>query len=165
MLRLVNGRRLLSAKNGMGKSSLAVKSTHRVRMRSTGSLQPAEQEGSAFGSDASPWLLAACCSAAAVLATRDELTETSSAQCSASQHPEIAYHYHGKGLVRVVKVQRPTPHSSQHHSKHFTVEVNLFGPVEDCYVNGVNHSVVATDTQKNTVYILSQLYPMLSKVY
>lgn len=81
----------------------------------------------------------------------------------------ISKHMHGKGQVRIVKVQRdavePSTGQPVHASKHFDVEVNLYGDknVEACYTKADNSVIIATDSQKNTVFILAKRHPLCSK--
>ena len=42
----------------------------------------------------------------------------------------------------------------KHYVKQFLVETNLFGPVDECFLEGDNGGIVATDTQKNTVFCM-----------
>ena len=42
----------------------------------------------------------------------------------------------------------------KHYVKQFLVETNLFGPVDECFLEGDNSGIVATDTQKNTVFCM-----------
>ncbi|MBE7163210.1 MAG: urate oxidase [Williamsia herbipolensis] len=61
---------------------------------------------------------------------------------------------YGKAEVRLVHVDRSTP-------RHVITDVNvtsqLFGDFADTFHTGSNASVIATDTQKNTVYALARL--------
>ena len=69
----------------------------------------------------------------------------------------LTAHHHGKGQIRVMKVFRS---AEKHEVRQFLVETNLIGPVEACFLSGDNSKIVATDTQKNTVFILAkQLTP------
>ena len=63
----------------------------------------------------------------------------------------LAKHHHGKGQIRVMKVFRQP---DKHYVKQFLVETNLFGPVDECFLEGDNGGIVATDTQKNTVFCM-----------
>ncbi|GAA4628240.1 factor-independent urate hydroxylase [Cellulomonas oligotrophica] len=56
---------------------------------------------------------------------------------------------YGKAEVRLVRVTRDTP---VHEIEDLTVTTQLRGDFTDCHTTGDNTLVVATDTQKNTVY-------------
>lgn len=56
---------------------------------------------------------------------------------------------YGKAEVRLVTVDRQGP---VHHLKDVTVSTSLRGDLERTHLTGDNTDVVATDTQKNTVY-------------
>jgi urate oxidase len=75
----------------------------------------------------------------------------------------LTQHNHGKAKVRVMKVRRQGSH---HDVSEYTVDVTLFntrGPGPDGYdksfTEGDNTDLVATDTQKNTVYIIAKSCP------
>lgn len=56
---------------------------------------------------------------------------------------------YGKAECRLVRVTRDTP---VHHIEDLNVTTQLRGDFVDCHVSGDNSHVIATDTQKNTVY-------------
>lgn len=56
---------------------------------------------------------------------------------------------YGKAEVRLVKITRDT---QRHQIEDLNVTSQLRGDFSDCHINGDNSQVVATDTQKNTVY-------------
>ena len=60
---------------------------------------------------------------------------------------------YGKAEVRMVHVDRSTP---VHAIKDVNVTSRLFGDFTDTHVTGSNAAVIATDTQKNTVYALAR---------
>jgi urate oxidase len=62
-------------------------------------------------------------------------------------------HRYGKAEVRMVHVDRSSP---VHVIKDVTVTSQLFGDFTDTHVTGSNAAVIATDTQKNTVYALAR---------
>lgn len=66
---------------------------------------------------------------------------------------------YGKGLVRLVKVDRS---SSQQRLKELTVQVLLEGDFENSYTKGDNSLVIPTDTVKNTIYVLAKENPIYS---
>lgn len=72
----------------------------------------------------------------------------------------LTAHYHGKGQVRVMKLFRS---EEKHEVRQFLVETNLYGPVDDCFLKGDNSQIVATDTQKNTIFILAKQLTAKSK--
>jgi urate oxidase len=59
---------------------------------------------------------------------------------------ESAY---GKSRVRLVKITR---RDDRHDLCDFTVAIRFQGRYDECYTDGVNAAVLATDTMKNTVY-------------
>ncbi|GAB3841661.1 factor-independent urate hydroxylase [Nesterenkonia populi] len=62
---------------------------------------------------------------------------------------------YGKAQVRVVRVNRDT---EVHTLQDLNVTSFLRGDYRDCYVHGGNAEVIATDTQKNTVYAFAKKY-------
>jgi urate oxidase len=65
----------------------------------------------------------------------------------------LAAHSHGKGSVCVLRLFR-TP--ARHELVQFEVDTELVGPVDESFTQEDNSKVVATDTQKNTIFLLSQ---------
>ncbi|GHJ85793.1 hypothetical protein NliqN6_2195 [Naganishia liquefaciens] len=63
---------------------------------------------------------------------------------------------YGKDLVRVCRVTRQ---GDTHHVVEYTARVLLEGDIETSYTKADNSVVVATDTVKNTIYILSKTSP------
>lgn len=60
---------------------------------------------------------------------------------------------YGKNAVNLSKIIR---HSDHHEFKHISVNISLQGDFESAHTIGDNSKVVATDTQKNTVYALAK---------
>ncbi|MHC1562348.1 factor-independent urate hydroxylase [Actinomycetospora sp. C-140] len=60
---------------------------------------------------------------------------------------------YGKAEVRLVHVDRSTP---RHVIKDLNVTSQLFGDFTATHTTGANDAVIATDTQKNTVYALAR---------
>ncbi|MDL5155558.1 factor-independent urate hydroxylase [Actinomycetospora termitidis] len=60
---------------------------------------------------------------------------------------------YGKAEVRLVHVDRSTP---QHVITDVNVTSQLFGDFTETHLTGANGAVIATDTQKNTVYALAR---------
>jgi urate oxidase len=60
---------------------------------------------------------------------------------------------YGKAEVRLVHVERSTP---VHVITDINVTSQLIGDFSDSYYTGANDKVIATDTQKNTVYALAR---------
>ena len=60
---------------------------------------------------------------------------------------------YGKAEVRLVHVDRSTP---QHVITDLNVTSQLIGDFTDTHLTGANDKVIATDTQKNTVYALAR---------
>jgi len=65
---------------------------------------------------------------------------------------KLIHNSYGKVTVRLTKVQR-TP--AQHNLFEFNVDVSLTGDFEPAYTQGDNRKVIATDSIKNTVYVLA----------
>ncbi len=61
---------------------------------------------------------------------------------------------HGKARVRLVRIDRSDP--TYDRVKEVTVETTLESDCGATYVTGANTGVVATDTQKNTVYMVAK---------
>jgi urate oxidase len=66
---------------------------------------------------------------------------------------KLEYHYYGKSDVRVTKVIR---RKDRHELVEISVDITLGGDFKDSYVKGDNRKVVATDSIKNTVYVLAK---------
>jgi urate oxidase len=64
---------------------------------------------------------------------------------------------YGKAEIRLVTVNRAGP---VHHVKDLTVSTSLRGRLERTHLTGDNADVVATDTQKNTVYAFASESPI-----
>eukprot|EP00310_Coccolithus_braarudii_P013739 CAMPEP_0183340774 /NCGR_PEP_ID=MMETSP0164_2-20130417/7208_1 /TAXON_ID=221442 /ORGANISM="Coccolithus pelagicus ssp braarudi, Strain PLY182g" /LENGTH=329 /DNA_ID=CAMNT_0025510959 /DNA_START=38 /DNA_END=1027 /DNA_ORIENTATION=- len=72
-----------------------------------------------------------------------------------SQDFPLAEHYHGKTRVRVLKVRRDA--QQKHLINEYSVQTKLFSPdYEKVFIEGNNEGLVATDTQKNTVYVVAK---------
>ncbi|WP_442482108.1 factor-independent urate hydroxylase [Aeoliella sp. SH292] len=77
----------------------------------------------------------------------------------------LASHRYGKHRVRVSKVRRPRlapANEERHEFVEVSVDIELEGAFAPSYTDGDNHLVVATDTCKNTVYVLAKDDPMHS---
>ncbi len=66
---------------------------------------------------------------------------------------KLVQHHYGKARVRVMKVRRQ---GVRHSIKELEVSVMLQGNFEASYCDSDNSLVVATDSMKNTVYILAK---------
>ncbi|WP_425399309.1 factor-independent urate hydroxylase [Aeoliella sp.] len=78
---------------------------------------------------------------------------------------KLAKHTYGKHRVRVSKVRRPrtaAPKDETHEFVEVSVDVEIEGAFDAAYLDGDNRAVVATDTCKNTVYVLAKDDPMTS---
>jgi len=63
-------------------------------------------------------------------------------------------HYHGKARVRVLRVHHDGP---RHSVREYSVQTRLFSPDYDkVFTEMKNDGLVATDTQKNTVYVVAK---------
>lgn len=66
---------------------------------------------------------------------------------------ELANHWHGKARVRMLKT---TKTDKMHQVLELTCRITLWGAYDHVYTKGDNTDLVATDTMKNTVYIVAQ---------
>jgi len=69
-----------------------------------------------------------------------------------SDHPT-----YGKSNVRLTRVVR---HPDRHELKELSVDVLLSGDFKQTYLTGDNSKVVATDSIKNTIYVLAKQHPI-----
>ncbi len=65
----------------------------------------------------------------------------------------LAQNAYGKSQVRLTRVTR---HADRHDLKELSVAVQLEGDFAAAYTTGDNRKVVATDSMKNTVYVLAK---------
>jgi urate oxidase len=72
-------------------------------------------------------------------------------------HAKLASQCYGKTSVRVTKVRRL---SDRHELVEMNVNISLAGSFERSYTHGDNSSVIATDSMKNTVYLLAKSHAM-----
>jgi urate oxidase len=72
----------------------------------------------------------------------------------------LAYNAYGKHRVRVSKIKRDANDPSQHQLIEASVNVVLEGDLDEGYTAADNRKIVATDTCKNTVYVLAKDDPM-----
>jgi urate oxidase len=71
---------------------------------------------------------------------------------------KLVHHAYGKFDVRLTKVSR---HPDRHELKELSVDVQLYGDdFAATYLTGDNSKVVATDSMKNTVYVLAKRHPI-----
>ena len=73
--------------------------------------------------------------------------------CSLGSKMKLSSHRYGKARVRVVKILRD---GARHTVVEADVQVLLEGDFETSYTKGDNSKVVATDTVKNTINVLSR---------
>jgi urate oxidase len=66
---------------------------------------------------------------------------------------KLAGNSYGKSDVRVTKVIRNGDH---HQLMEFSVDVQLNGEFSESYTHGDNSSIIATDSMKNTIYVLAK---------
>lgn len=66
---------------------------------------------------------------------------------------KLTHHSYGKSRVRVTKVVRD---GARHELFEYAVNITLEGDFADSYTAGDNAKVVATDSIKNTVYVLAK---------
>src|SRR4051794_14574305 len=69
----------------------------------------------------------------------------------------LIHNAYGKSLVRLTKVTR---HADRHELKELSIDILLEGDFAASYLDGDNRQVVATDSMKNTVYVLAQKHPV-----
>jgi len=69
----------------------------------------------------------------------------------------LGINQYGKAQTHLVRVYREGP---QHDLRDLTVSVALAGAFEAVHVDGDNSAVLATDTQKNTVYAFAREHPV-----
>lgn len=70
----------------------------------------------------------------------------------------LGHNQYGKAEVRLVRITRHDDASgpgARHDIKDVNVTTQLYGDFEDCHRTGNNENLIATDTQKNTVYGLA----------
>jgi urate oxidase len=66
---------------------------------------------------------------------------------------------YGKSIVRLTKVTRRSDH---HDLIDWSIDIQLEGDFDAAYVHGDNRQVIATDTMKNTVYVLARDHELKS---
>lgn len=69
----------------------------------------------------------------------------------------LVHNAYGKSDVRLTKVIRK---ADRHEFKELWVDIQLEGDFSDAYTTGDNQKVVATDSMKNTVYVLAADHPL-----
>ena len=78
---------------------------------------------------------------------------------------QLASNRYGKHNVRVSKVRRPRKAAANQETHEFveaSVDVELEGDFEAAFTKGDNSTVVATDTCKNTIYVLAKEHSLES---
>lgn len=70
---------------------------------------------------------------------------------------KITLNSYGKSNVRLTKVTRL---ADRHELTELNVNIKLMGDFERSYTHGDNSKVVATDSMKNTVYVLAKQHPV-----
>ncbi len=68
----------------------------------------------------------------------------------------LTHNAYGKAQVRLTHVTR---HADRHDLKEWCVAVQLEGDFGAAYLSGDNSRIVATDSMKNTVYVLARKHP------
>jgi urate oxidase len=66
---------------------------------------------------------------------------------------KLAAHTYGKSDIRLTKVVR---NGSRHDVLEFSVDIQLGGDFSRSYTHGDNGNIIATDSMKNTVYVLAK---------
>jgi urate oxidase len=70
---------------------------------------------------------------------------------------DIVHNSYGKSAIRLTKVTR---HRDRHDLAELSVSITLLGDFARSYTHGDNSLVVATDSMKNTVYVLAKEHPV-----
>lgn len=70
---------------------------------------------------------------------------------------KLSHNSYGKAAVRLTKVTRL---SDRHELAELMVNIRLQGDFARSYTHGDNSSVIATDSMKNTVYVLAKRHPV-----
>jgi urate oxidase len=70
---------------------------------------------------------------------------------------KLAHHTYGKTDVRLTKVTRLP---DRHELAELTIAIHLEGDFDRSYTHGDNAAVIATDSIKNTVYVLAKAHPI-----
>ena len=65
----------------------------------------------------------------------------------------LTYHTYGKSRVRLAKVTRQ---ADRHDLKELTIDIRLEGDFAGSYIHGDNRHIIATDSMKNSVYVLAR---------
>lgn len=81
------------------------------------------------------------------------------ARARTGQRIVLGSNQYGKAEVRLVRITRDT---ERHQIEDLNVTSQLRGDFEACHTRGDNSQVVATDTQKNTVYAFAREYGVRS---
>jgi len=68
----------------------------------------------------------------------------------------LAQNDYGKSRVRLLRVAR---NENLHEIKELTISILFEGDFESAHTKGDNSKILATDTMKNTVYVLAKEYP------
>ncbi|MDX1944034.1 MAG: urate oxidase [Pirellulaceae bacterium] len=69
----------------------------------------------------------------------------------------LAHQSYGKSRVRLTKVTR---RADRHELAELSIDIALEGDFAASYLTGDNRQVIATDTMKNTVYVLAADHPL-----
>src|SRR5271170_5882051 len=67
----------------------------------------------------------------------------------------LTHNAYGKSQVHLTRITR---HADRHDLKELSVAIQLEGDFARSYLDGDNSQVVATDTMKNTVYVLAKTH-------
>jgi urate oxidase len=76
---------------------------------------------------------------------------------SAAMSSKLVQNAYGKSGVRLTKVIR---HKDHQELKELTANIQLEGEFADSYSKGDNSKIVATDSMKNTVYVMASQHPL-----
>jgi len=70
---------------------------------------------------------------------------------------QIGANRYGKGNVRLLRVVKDSPKHEVHELK---AQILLEGEFTEAFTKGLNHQILPTETQKNTLYYLSKTLPI-----
>ncbi len=69
----------------------------------------------------------------------------------------LSHHAYGKSRVRLTKVTRQ---ADRYDLKELTIDIQLEGDFAAAYTHGDNSRIIATDSMKNSVYVLARAHPL-----
>eukprot|EP01114_Cavostelium_apophysatum_P002371 TRINITY_DN12109_c0_g1_i1.p1 TRINITY_DN12109_c0_g1~~TRINITY_DN12109_c0_g1_i1.p1 ORF type:complete len:346 (-),score=93.51 TRINITY_DN12109_c0_g1_i1:131-1084(-) len=76
---------------------------------------------------------------------------------SSNASVKLGANRYGKENVRILRVIKDSPRHEVHELK---AQILLEGAFDEAFTTGSNKNIVATETQKNTLYVLAKKYPV-----